>query len=184
MAPLLSEEECARLYVGETDKMIGLLMQALEDNGLLENTVIVAYADHYLYTLADKTILDNNKENTENNLINDTPFFIWSYEMEGKTFNKVNSQVDILPTVLNLFGVKYEEEHFIGNDILDETYSGYVFFSDYSWYDGNIYVESGEVANGVVVDESYVMEMNMKIHDLIQTNDLILKYDYFRKIKR
>lgn len=183
-APVLSEEETARLYASETDRMIGLLMQALEDNGLIDNTVIVAYADHYLYTLSDKTILDKHKENTSNNLINETPFFIWSNDIEKKTFNKVNSQVDILPTVLNLFGIKYEEEHFVGNDILDPNYSGYVFFSDYSWYDGEIYVENGEVTGDVNVDESYVMDMNLKIHDLIQKNDLILKYDYFRKIKR
>lgn len=182
-APVLSEEETVRLYASETDKMIELLMKALEDNGLIDNTVIVAYADHYLYTLGDKTILDKYK-NTSNNLINETPFFIWSNGMDKKVFNKVNSQVDILPTVLNLFGIKYEEEHFLGKDILDPNYNGYVFFSDYSWYDGNVYVEDGEAVSGTVKDESYILQMNMYINELIKKNDLILKYDYFRKIKR
>ena len=104
--------------------------------------------------------------------------------MKKQTFNKVNSQVDILPTVLNLFGISYEEEHFLGKDILDPNYNGYVFFSDYSWYDGNVYVENGEAISGTVKDESYILQMNMYINELIKRNDLILKYDYFRKIKR
>lgn len=180
--PELSEEECARMYAAETDKMVGLLMEALEDNGLKDNTVIVAYADHYMYTLSDKTILEQYKI-TENNLINHTPFFIWSSDMDQIPVYKVNSQIDILPTVLNLFGISYEEEHFIGNDILDHDYEGYVFFSDYSWYDGNVYVENGEVINGAEADPAYVEEMNTHINELIQKNDLILKYDYFRRLK-
>ena len=63
--------------VGETDYMVGLLMQALKDNNLYDNTVIVAYADHYLYTINDKSVLGKYKE-TDNNLINRTPFFIWT----------------------------------------------------------------------------------------------------------
>lgn len=176
--PELSEEDCARMYASETDHMVGLLLKALEENGLLENTVIVAYADHYLYTLSDKTILDNYKE-TKNNLINQTPFFIWSYGMEGETISKVNSQLDILPTVLNLFGVEYKNKCYVGFDILDEEYTGYVFFSDYSWYDGNVYVENGEVQNGVEIEANYVQQMNTHINQLIQKNDWILKYDYF-----
>ena len=56
--PKLSEEDCAKMAASETDNMVGLLIQALKDNGLYDNTVIVAYADHYLYTLDDKSILD------------------------------------------------------------------------------------------------------------------------------
>ena len=153
--------------------------QALKDNDLLDNTVIVAYADHYLYTLSDKTILDQYKQ-TENNLINHTPFFIWSNDMERVNVNKVTSQIDILPTVLNLFGIQYKEEYYIGNDAFDKKYKGYVFFSDYSWYDGKIYVENGEIVNGAQADPKYVEEMNQHITELIEKNDYVLIYDYFR----
>lgn len=180
--PDLSEEETARMYASETDYMIGLLMQALKDNGLYENTVIIAFADHYLYTLNDKTILDKYK-NTENNLVNNTPFFIWSNDLQGMTtIDKVNSQIDILPTALNLFGVEYTPEFYIGRDIFDPTYPGYVFFSDYSWYDGNAYVEGGTVTNGATIDENILHQTNNHINDLIKKNDLTLKYDYFRRI--
>ena len=161
------------------------MLAGLKDNGLLENTIIVAFSDHYLYTLNDKSILDEYKK-TENNLINQTPFFIWGYDVKGVKVNKVNSQLDILPTVLNMFGVKYIEEYYIGNDIMDKKYAGYVFFSDYSWYDGEFYVENGEVVErkkGKKPEANYIADMNAMINQIIQKNDLTLKYDYFRKLK-
>ena len=77
---VLSEEECIKRQAKETDDMIGLLIEALRENELIDNTVIVAYADHYLYTVNDETILAKYK-NTENNLINHTPLLIWSNDM-------------------------------------------------------------------------------------------------------
>ena len=180
--PEMDEEACARLYAGETDNMVGLLLEGLEEKGLLENTVIVCFADHYLYTLNDKTVLDKYKQ-TDNNLINHTPFFIWSYGQERVEIHKVNSQIDILPTVLNMFGIENPSDYTIGHDIACSNYPGYVFFSDYSWYDGNIYVENGEVTMGQVSDSGYLIEMGEKITQLIQRNDLVQKYDYFREVK-
>lgn len=187
--PALSEEECARLYAGETDRMVGLLLTALEENGLLESTVIVAYADHYMYTLNDKTILEKYKDDpqtpyveTDGNLINRTPFFIWSQGMTPVTVEKVNSQVDILPTVLNLFGIDYYKEHYIGADILSEDHPGIAFFSDYAWYDGQVYVENGEVVLGQQPDTEYIIRMSTLVSDLIWVNDLTLKYDHFREL--
>lgn len=173
-----SEEEMARLFASETDYMVGLLMQALKDNNLYENTVIVAFTDHYLYTLEDQTIL-NKYKNTENNLVNHTPFFIWSCDTEPSEIEKVNSQLDILPTVLNLFGIRYYENNYIGNDIFDDDFSGYVFFDDYSWYDGNLYVENGTVTIGKDYDSSYVTSMTERIHHKINQNDFTLMNDYF-----
>lgn len=178
--PDLSEEECARLAVGETDYMVGLLIQALKDNDLYDNTVIVAYADHYLYTLEDKTILDKYKH-TENNLINHTPFFIWSSDVTPAEIKEVTMQVDILPTVLNLFGTDYYSNYYIGSDALADDYEGYAFFTDYSWYNGNVYVENGEITNNGKMKKKALEDMSQKITDVIRKNDLTLKYDYFKK---
>ena len=35
-----------------------------------------------------------------------------------KEVDKVGSQIDVLPTILNLFGVSYDSRLLIGNDIL------------------------------------------------------------------
>lgn len=162
--PELSEEEIVRLEVAETDYMVGLLIQALKDNNLYDNTVIVAYADHYLYTINDKSVLEKYKD-TESNLINHTPFFIWSSETTSQEIDKATMQTDILPTVLNLFGIDYNSNYYIGKDALSPSNTGIVFFSDYSWYDGKSYESNKE---------------NEQVQDLIRKNDLTLKYDYLK----
>lgn len=179
--PDLSEEDCVKLAAAETDNMVGMLIQALKDNDLYDNTVIVAFADHYLYTLEDKSILEKHK-NASNNLINHTPFFIWCSDIKTKkTISKVNMQMDILPTVLNLFGIDYNSNNYIGNDLLDTNFKGYAFFSDYSWYDGNIYVENQEITNGKKMSQKKLDSMNQLISNAIRQNDLTLKYNYFSK---
>lgn len=179
--PPLTEEECARLAASETDNMVGLLIQALKDNGLYDNTVIVAYSDHYLYTLEDKTILDKYKE-TDNNLINHTPFFIWSSDITPTDVNEVTMQTNILPTVLNLFGIKHNSNYYISKDALDDNYEGFAFFPDYSWYNGEVYVENNKITNKGKISKKELSSMNDKIGDVIRQNDLTLKYDYFRTL--
>lgn len=179
----LNEEDCARIQAKETDDMIGLLIQALEDNNLIDNTVIVAYADHYLYTLTDKTILAKYKE-TSNNLINHTPFFIWAKGIESTNITSVTSQLNILPTVLNLFGMYEHPSYYIGTDALDPNYEGIAFFSDYSWYDGNVYVQDGIVTNNGKISTEKLEEKNNYVNYIIKKNDLVLKYDYFKTIEK
>jgi len=181
--PVLSEEECVRRQVKETDYMVSLLLQMLKDKNVIDDTVIVLFADHYLYTLSDKTILDKYK-NTENNLINNTPFFIWSNGMNKTNINQVTSQLNILPTVLNLFGMEYHPNYYIGEDALNPNYKGYVFFSDYSWYDGNVYVDGGIITNGKKMDPVTLEEKNYFINHIIRKNDLTLKYNYFKTLKK
>lgn len=178
----MSELECIRRQAKETDYMMKLLLQKLEENNLLDNTVIVAFTDHYLYTIEDKTILDTYKE-TSNNLINKTPFFIWSKDMKQTKVNKVTSQLNILPTTLNLFGIEYSSNNYIGTDALSQNYEGIVFFSDYSWFDGNVYVENGEVINNKYISESNLEEKNYYISYITKKNDLTLKYNYFKHHK-
>ena len=178
----MSEEECARRQAKETDYMVSLLLDKLREKDLLDNTVIVAYADHYLYTIEDQSILAKYKE-TDNNLINNTPFFIWKDGMKKKTINKVTSQLNILPTVLNLFGISYNQNDYIQTDALDSDYEPMVFFSDYSWYDGNAYVYQGEVTNGKSISDEELENKNYFITRITKKNDLTLKFDYFKKNK-
>ena len=177
----MSEEECVRRQAKETDYFVSLLLEKLKENKLLDNTVLVVFADHYLYTLEDQTILDKYK-NTSNNLINKTPFFIYDNGNTKKTINKVTSQLNILPTVLNLFGIEYNSNYYLGKDALANNYDPIVVFSDYSWYDGNVYVEGGEVTNKKYISKEELERKNILINEIAKKNDLTLKYNYFKKI--
>lgn len=180
--PTLSEEDCARRQAKETDYMVSLLLDMLTAKGVINDTVIVVFTDHYLYTLNDTSILDGYKD-TSNNLINHTPFFIWSNGMKRVNVNEVTSQLNILPTVLNLFDMGYHPSYYVGEDALNSDYNGYVFFSDYSWYDGNVYVEGGVITNNGNMDINILSEKNNYINYIIRKNDLTLKYNYFKTLK-
>lgn len=177
-----SEEELARIAAGETDYMVKLLIERLKKNNLYNNTVIVAYADHYLYQLDDKSILEKYKE-TDNGLINKTPFFIWSSDIKREKVNEVTMQANVLPTVLNLFGIDYDKNFYIGEDALDDKYEGIAFFADYSWYDGNVYVKDKHIMNSGKISKEELNRKDKKVKSMIDKNDLTLKYDYFGKNK-
>ena len=177
----MTEEECARRQARETDYMVELLLQNLEEKNLLDNTIITIFTDHYLYTLEDQSILTKYKE-TSNNLINNTPWFIWGKGVKKNKISKVTSQLNILPTILNLYGISYNTNNYIAEDALDNKYDGVVFFSDYSWYNGNVYVENGEVTNNKKISLSKLEEKNEYISYITKKNDLTLKYNYFKMI--
>ena len=179
----LNEEDCARRQAKETDYMMELLLNELKERDLYNNTTIVVLTDHYLYTLSDKTILDKYK-NTSNNLINYTPFFIWNNGKDKKTVKTVTSQLNVLPTILNLFGIDYNPVNYIGSDALDNNYQKIVFFSDYSWYDGNVYVDGGIVTNKRYISEEALDDKNYYVNYLIKKNDLTLKYNYFKELEK
>ena len=177
-----TEEDCIKRQAKETDYMVSLLIKALKDNDLYNNTVIVAYADHYLYTVSDDDILKNNGKDVDSNLVNKTPFFIWSAGMKPTTVTKVTSQLNILPTVLNLFGIEYNEKWYVMQDALSKNYQGVAIFSDLSWYDGNVYVVDGTVKNGKKITDANLEKKNNLVEYLVKKNDLVLKYDYFKDI--
>lgn len=180
----MSEEECVRRQAKETDYMIELLLQNLTEKNLLDNTALVIFTDHYLYTINDKTILDKYKE-TSNNLINNTPFFIWTNNIKSQTIKEPTSQLNILPTILNLFEIKnYNPNNYVGTDALNSNYDGIVFFSDYSWYDGNVYVKDGEVINNKNISYDKLEEKNYYINYITKKNDLALKFNYFKQKKQ
>ena len=88
-----------------------------------------------------------------------------------------------MPTLLNLFGLEYHPNYYIGEDALNNNYHGIVFFSDYSWYDGNVYVDGGIVTNNKNIDQIALEDKNYYINYIIRKNDLTLKYNYFKKIE-
>ena len=119
------EKLCALSAARETDNMFKELLERLESDGILEDTVIVAFSDHpnHLY-------LNSN----ENEPLNKTIFFIYNSEIKKHNIEKISSSINILPTVVNLFDL---DNKFIypGYDVLN-TNEEYVFFRDYTYYDG------------------------------------------------
>ncbi|MBQ6820558.1 MAG: LTA synthase family protein [Clostridium sp.] len=92
-----------------TDSQIGLFLELLDSEGLLDNTVVVIEGDHtgiHKYYNSSIESLSTKEDWYLDNGEHTVPFLIWSKDMkEGKTFDTIGGQVDIMPTLLYLLGV-------------------------------------------------------------------------------
>ena len=89
----------------------------------------------------------------------------------------------ILLIIVILFIPKLEVYANSIEDALNSKYEGIVFFSDYSWYNGKVYVDGGIVTNDKYIDPLELDDKNYYINYIIRKNDLTLKYNYFKTIK-
>ena len=181
----------ARAYLAtqiELDKAVGKLIQDLEAAGKLEDTVIVISPDHYPYGLTLSELNELSKYERDNTFEkHHTPLLIWSGSMkEPVKIEKVCSSLDVLPTVLNLFGVEYDSRLLIGNDILSNNKEQIVIFSDRSFItDKGRYstVQDTFMPNeGVEIPEGYVEQISEIIYQKFKMSTMILDNDYYRKI--
>ena len=169
---------------GETDEMVKLLLEGLKKNNLYDNTVLILFADHC--TNCNKEILSKHKI-TSDHRMDHTPFLIWSANMKGEIINKTNGQLDILPTIFNLFGIPYQEKSMIGRDIFDKNNLGFAFFEDNSWIDGKILVNNGKIIklkniSEYDIDKNYISNKSKEAREKFRRNDLTLKCDYLKNI--
>lgn len=157
----------------ETDEFIGLLMDRLYRDGLLDDTVLVFYADHYNYYMLDDKLNCEIKGVENYNMLAHTDFFIYSSDVEPCSVSKVTSSVDILPTLANLFGLDTDYRMYMGSDAFSED-GGYVFFTDGAWFDGETYRAASSAG------DEYQRSIDEDIALRRQVCQAILKNDYYR----
>ena len=169
----------------ELDKALELLINNLEENGLLEDTVIALVGDHYPYYLSLDEVNEIASYKKDNVIeINRSNFILWNSEMETVKVDKVGSQIDVLPTIYNLFGVKYDSRLIIGKDILS-TEPGLAIFGNSSWVSdkGSYFASTNKfVPKDEEVDEEYIKYMNKVVSNKITMSKYIMTYDYYRKV--
>lgn len=171
----------------ELDKAVGELINNLKEAGKLEDTVIVISGDHYPYGLTLEEINEISTYERDDKFEKyHMPLLIWSGSMkEPIKVEKLGTSIDILPTVLNLFGVEYDSRLLIGKDILSDS-EPLVIFADRSFITdkGRYNAVTGEFIpnNGEQIEEGYIDEINSDIYRRFQMSRLILEKDYYRKV--
>ena len=169
----------------ELDKALESLLKKLEEANKLDNTVIVLLADHYPYNLS---INDINKLSTykRDSLIevNSNNLIIYNSRMKSTKVDKVAMSIDVLPTVLNLFGVKYDSRLIMGKDILSPS-EGIAIFKDKSWVTnkGTYKASSGKFTSKEEVDDKYVSSINSIVNNRVAMSKLIVANNYYNKVK-
>jgi len=168
----------------ELDRALEVLLKKLEEAGKLDSTVIVLLADHYPYNLSLNNIntlssykRDSLIEANSNNLI------IYNSKMKRVEVEKVGMSIDVLPTVLNLFGIEYDSRLIMGKDILSNT-EGIAIFKDKSWVTnkGTYRAATGKFSGEDVTDE-YIKTINQIVNNRVAMSRMIVSNNYYKRIK-
>ena len=164
-----------------TDEMFSRLLERLEEDRLLSNTVICVYDDHYAYGLTDRAVLEEYSEAAGGRLLERTPCFIWYEGCTPQTVPKTLQTVDLLPTLANLFGLEVPDT--MGRDAFDPAYEGYAIFPNGGWLTDEAYAENGQIVWNNGMTDAEVSEMNAFARRFQQVNDAILDTDYYAQTK-
>ena len=119
--------------INYTDRCIGTFIDELEKSGVLDNTVLVIYGDHDSVHKYFKDEIQSIQPSQQWWLENDKkiPLLIYSKGQQAQTINTTGGQIDLMPTLLYLFGVdesEYESTVF-GRNLLN-TKEDYVVLSN------------------------------------------------------
>ncbi len=173
------------------------LVNALEEKGIADDTVIVLSADHFPYGLDDGESLQealylselygypitNYLQRDHNRLI------IWSGCLEDEAPIVVNTptmSLDILPTLSNLFNTKWDSRLFVGRDVFSDALP-LVFNINYDFKTdlGTYLSGSGEFIpkdDTVKVDEEYIQNIRTIVRNKMNYCEGICENDYFHHV--
>jgi phosphoglycerol transferase MdoB-like AlkP superfamily enzyme len=185
------EEDCIRAKARLVDDTFARLLDELEQEGLLEDTVIIALSDHYPYGYTNTEQLLEYSGGTDMLCLDNTPCFIWSADITPMTVNKTLNTSDLFPTILNMLGIDPEYQY-LGRDAFDPNYVGYAFFADGSWASEgvlcrkNLTVDQSEVTviwnkYGKVIDDEWIRTMTEASQEFTFISNLVLISDYYRE---
>lgn len=173
--PNLNDEYVAYLAKSmDLDKSIANFINVMDWSGRLDDFVIIIYGDHVVKGLDvsrgsnfDDVFKMNSDDNPE---ILYTPMIIYSDDIEHKEISKYSTVLDILPTVMNLWGFEYDSKYVFGNDIFDNSYHGFAF-------DENGNYNTNDFKYNMISDELNIVNNSFKEEEARK------QISYFNKIK-
>ncbi len=181
-------------YQMELEKALTTLVETLEEKGIADDTVIVICSDHYPYGLAKSASYGNSEDYLLDLYQVDSydlytrdhnALIIWSGSIEGEdiTVDEPVMSVDILPTLLNLFGVEYDSRLLVGRDVFSDA-EALVIWPNHSFVtsEGRYNASTGEFILNVEVDEDYLKRIKAIVSNKLSYSSNVFTYDYFNVI--
>ena len=171
----------------ELDLALQTLLEKLEEDGILDDTVIVLFGDHYPYALDTKSITQI-LDITDSVDIDKTPFVIYNSKETPKVFEDYTSYINILPTLANLFDLDYDARLYMGEDLLGDNYESLVIFPNGSWKNEIAYYNANNnkitYANKeITYTDEQIIEINKQITTKLQMSTTAIKKNYFSYLK-
>ena len=187
------------------DAALGEFLSALEENGLLENTVFILYGDHdarlpksdYIRLNNYDTATDSVKDSSDPTyqeynsyhyeLDRKVPFIIWTKDnlVSGRVSDTMG-MIDAMPTLGNMFG--FENPYALGHDIFSIKDNNVVVFPNGNWVSNKVYYNSqkGEymsLKDEEVISEDYIEQNNEYAEKLLDVSNDIIVFDLLNKNK-
>lgn len=131
----------------ELDKALEYLMQRLEEAGVADKTAIVLAGDHFPYGLTDAQYSEligyeiDQFSKYKSTLI----FWVGGLE-ENIVVDEYCCNIDVLPTILNLWGFDYDSRMLVGTDVFSDGEHAAILI-DKSFYTDKVWLNasSGEI---------------------------------------
>lgn len=175
-----------------TDAQLGNFLDKLQQDGIMKNSIIVVYGDHYAIPTTDVNQLykfENVSEQTDLTWYKyqKVPMFIHFPSDKHNGINHTYSgQMDLLPTLANMFNLPIK--YVFGKDIMN-TNTQYVLFREGSFTDGKVFYISWanlyyDIATGKPIAETPELKKKKEeiLNDLSYSDD-ILNHNLIKKFE-
>lgn len=187
------------------DQALGELFEQLDQNGLLDDTVVIIYGDHDARISRKEYDFEANYNKETNSKLSkddpnykeyDTyqyeldrkvPFIIWTKDMAGSKLNMevkdVMGMYDVAPTIGNMLG--FSNEYAMGHDIFNIKSNNIVVFPNGNWVTNDLYYNSqkGEYfsINNQAISEEKIKENNSYATKLLNISNNMIVFDLLKK---
>lgn len=187
----LPYSEPVKAYIAcnlELEYALEYLMQRLEEAGVADKTCIVLTNDHYPYGLTEDEYnelagqtLDTTFEKYRNSFICYVPGL-----SENIVVDEYCSTADILPTLLNLFGVDYDSRLLAGTDVLSSGIHAAVL-SDKSFLTKTFRYDAGTETvipadENITISDELVETYRLYVDSRFQLSGNILNSDHYAHV--
>ena len=168
----------------ELEKAMAYLMQRLEEEGVADKTAIVLAGDHFPYGLSDSLYSELVGYKIDKFTKFKSTLIFWVGGMkENIVVDEYCCNVDILPTILNLWGFDYDSRMLAGTDVFSDG-THVAVLKDYSFYTDKVWLNASSGDVRYLVDESelpenYVEDMIKYIKKKASVSVDILNTDYY-----
>ena len=181
------------------DKALGLFMDSMDKEGLLDDMVIVIYGDHdariskknydymYNYDPVNDKLLDEDDDNYvefndyDYELSKKVPLIIWSKDMnESKIIDIPMGMIDVMPTLGNMLNIY--NKYALGNDIMSiDDGENIVVFKDGSYVTSKIYYSAKNneayTLSNEVISEDYISKNSDYANEILDISNDLIVYD-------
>ena len=167
----------------EFDNMIGELLDTLEGEGVLDNTLIAIYPDHHVYMMNYKTYTEHLGLDLEEHSyeLHRQNLILYATDMEGTVYEVPGSTIDITPTLLNMLDSSSDFSYFMGTDLFG-TDENYVIFGDLTITDGHSFLTIREKEYGDPINRSNFENALLKEIEALDIQKMVLNSDYFKQL--